>query len=236
MLCNRCPAEPRLVLQLIETLSLLLQTSPVYSLLASLPAPSPTNPTASSYHAIQLAVASPLKPLLELVSLVESVESQSIEDEVKKRRQRLGGTTLSAAATRRAVESEYMRSSRLPSLYQQILEDPDASDQEELRRETERKLLTHLTTLLRALPSTWNEASLDLRSNKGQKAADIQRDEDEMKTSVRAHVQELASGMVTIRAREEAAWFVVLEWSDSNHSWQAMDWRELLQYCEVFPR
>lgn len=219
--------------QLIDALALLLPSSPTYALLTSLPAAEPTKPLASPYHAIQLALRSPLAPLLELVSLAEAEESQLIEAEIKKRRQRLGGQTLSASETRRAVEGEFMRSSRLPNLYRAVLDEPDASADEELRRGVERKLLLHLRTLLNALPSSYDETSLDLR--KGEKKQEVREEEDRLKALVRGDVEELARGMVLIGVPDESAWIVGIEWKDRYGDWSKVDWRELERYSTLFP-
>lgn len=214
-------------------MSLLLPSSATYPLLSTLPPAAPTEPLASPFHDIQLALLSTLGPLLEVVSLAEAEESQLIESEIKKRRQRLGGTTLSAAETRRAVEGEFMKGSRLPGLYRAVLEDPDASDREELRRDVERKLLVHLRTLLRALPSTFDETSLDLK--KIEKRKEVKEEDERLKGSVRWEVEQLAKGMVLIGVEEESAWLVAMEWTDRYGRWEDVDWRELERYWTLFP-
>lgn len=220
--------------QLIDAISLALPTSTVYPLLSTLPPPNPTAPLATPYHSIQLAVSSPLSALLEVVSLTEAESNQLIEAEIKKRRQRLGGQTLSAADTRRAVEGEFLRDSRLPDLYRAVLEEPDASEQEELRRETERKLLNHLRTLLRALPSSF-DAATSIAMNKVEKRKEVKDEEERLKGATRSKVEELASGMVLIGIAEERAWEVVLDWQDRYGAWDSVNWRELERYWDLFP-
>lgn len=175
-----------------------------------------------------------LPTLLEVIQLVESEERTTIENEVKKRRQRLGGPTLSAAATRLQVEGEVMRMSLLPQLYRQVLEDPDASGQDDLRRDMERRLLVHLRTLLGALPSSFDVKDVDLK--RVEKRVEVQREEEGEKGRVRHEVEELASGMVLIGIPEESAWRVRLEWSDQGGVWDEMDWRELSRYAALFPQ
>ena len=211
----------------------MLPSSPSIALLSKLPPPNPTSPTASTVHAIQLALQSNLPTLLEVVSLVEAEESNLIETEIKKRRQRLGGQTLSAVETRKLVEGEYLARSQLVGLYQAVLDDPDASEKEELRREVEHKLLVHLRTLLAALPSSLDPPTLNLAAVSKRK--EVLQSEESEKARVRTEVENLAKGLVVIRSREEGAWHVVLEWTDRYAEWERIDWRELATFVELFP-
>ncbi|SGY22813.1 BQ5605_C019g08861 [Microbotryum silenes-dioicae] len=229
--------------ELAQVLSLLLPSSPLYPILQTLPPPQPTNPTATTYHSIQMALFSPLPTLLELLSLTEAQETNLIESEIKKRRQRLGGPSLSASETRKLVEREYMLSSKLPDLYKVILEDPDASEREELRRQVEGKLLRHWQTLLFALPSSFDEASLDLsisklgETGKG-KVSDVagrKEEDDRVKNSVRWEIEQLTKGMVLIEVEDELAWKVQLDWGDRFGNWEEIDWRLLNKFKDKFP-
>lgn len=184
-------------------------------------------------HSLQLTLQSSLPTLLELTELVTTIETNALEGEVSKRRQRLGGQTLSAAETRRAVQREQMVSSRLPALYRAVLNDPDAGSREELRRETERKLLEHLRTLLASLPSEYDLLTVDLKKVAKRKE-DVER-EREAKARVRDEVEDLAKGMVIVGVQDEAAWRVVIEWSDRNGELDRLDWSVLGRYVELFP-
>ncbi|KAK4701573.1 superkiller protein 3, partial [Phenoliferia sp. Uapishka_3] len=220
--------------QLIQALSLLLPSSPSHKLLLQLPPATPTAPLSTSLHSLQLSLLSALPTLLELTSLTESFESSSLTSELNRRRQRLGGTTLSAAETRRRLEAEMMPSSGLPGLYKAILEDPDAGSDEELRRNTERKLLGHLGKVLKALPSSFDERSeVDLK--KVEKRKEVMEEEERDKERVRGEVEELARGMVVVGVKEEEAWRITMDWRDSFGTWESVDWRELERYCEIFP-
>lgn len=143
--------------------------------------------------------------------------------------------TLSASETRRAVSSELMKESRLPMLYRAILEDPDASSQEELRREIEKHLLTHMRTFLSSLSSSFDETSLDLKALP--KTATILTEEEAWKARSRGEVEELAGGMVLIGVGEESAWEVKMEWGDGycGEKTEEWDWNELGKYKELFP-
>lgn len=180
-----------------------------------------------------MALISFLPTLLEVVSIIEKEECQAIEAEIKKRRQRLGGQTMSANETKKAVESEKMKGSRLVGLYQSILNDPDASGQEALRRDIENRLLIHLRTLLAALPSSLDPTSLDLTAVPKRK--DVLLAEEEDKKQARDEAEELARGMVLIRVAQESAWSVVLEWGDMYAEWTSINWIELNDFASLFP-
>lgn len=139
---------------------------------------------------------------------------------------------MSASETRKAVESEKMKQSRLVQLYQSILNDPDASGQEELRRDIENRLLVHLRTLLAALPSSFDPTDLNLAAVP--KPKDVLAVEEEEKRRARDEVEELARGMVLIRVQQESAWDVVIEWGDRFGEWESMDWIELNDFASLF--
>lgn len=220
--------------QLIDALSFLLPSSSLRGLLATLPPPNSTNPTASTVHETQLLLLSTLPLLLEILSLICAEESMTIEAEVKKRRQRLGGQTMSALETRRAVEGELLPTSRAVALYEAILADPDAAENVELRREMEHRLLVHLRTHLAALPSSMDPPSLNL--NAVPKSAERREAEEREKARLRSQVEQLSRGLVIIRAEEEGAWNVVLDWSDVYTDFDALDWREIESYWTLFPQ
>jgi superkiller protein 3 len=70
---------------------LLLPDSEFYSVLSTLPAPDPTNPTTSAtYGIVQSAIHSSLEIYEEIVSLTEKEEGETMKSEVDKRRMRLG--------------------------------------------------------------------------------------------------------------------------------------------------
>ena len=52
---------------------------------------------------------------------------------------------------------------------------------------------------------------------------------------MRMEVEELARGMVVVRAREEKAWQVEMEWSDRYATQEDIDWRQLEHYETLFP-
>ncbi|GEM07171.1 antiviral protein SKI3 [Rhodotorula toruloides] len=202
------------LLDLIETLSLLLPSSHQYPIFRTLPIYDPTSPTATSYPTVQQAVTSPLRTLLEIIAHVSGKETAAVDAEIKKRRQRLGGPALTAEETTRQVQAEMLPQSRLPTLWRQVLDDPDAGNDETLRRGIERQLLAHLRMTLRALPSSFDPPSLDLSAKaktKAEKQMELERD---AKDAYRAQVEDLTHGMVVIGVPDGSAWEVEVEWSD----------------------
>ncbi|GAA5864531.1 hypothetical protein JCM8547_005571 [Rhodosporidiobolus lusitaniae] len=226
--------------EVIETLSLLLPSSPVHPLLRTLPPYNASTPTAMNFPTVQQAIASSLPILLEVISLVSSIETAALENEVKKRRQRLGGPALTAEETRHQVQAEQLPTSQLPSLWQAVLNDPDAANDEGLRRGIEQQLLSQLTTTLRSLPSPFDAPTIDMSTKaKKEKTQEQQEKEVAAKAYYRDQVEELARGMVLINVFEELAWEVVLEWGDKFgepvQSWRKERWDELRRFAELFP-
>ena len=82
------------VFQQIAALGLLLESSPFYSVLSTLPEPEPTAPTSTTTFAVQQAVYNSLPTLEELVDLNEIEEADFLKREVEKRRTRLGAPPL----------------------------------------------------------------------------------------------------------------------------------------------
>jgi len=227
--------------QLIETLHLFLPSSPSHALLRALPAYDPTAPTATGYPTVQRYASSPLPVLLELITLISAIETATVDAGIKKRRQRLGGPALTAEETTRQVQAELLPQSQLPGLWRQVLEDPDAGNDESLRRDIERRLLAHLRTTLRALPSPFDPPTVDLSTKAKVKSAEDAEREQAAKDYYRREVEGLAQGMVVIAVPEPTAWEAAIEWSDlfadSEHvgQWPKERWDLLRRQAELFP-
>ncbi|BGP16261.1 hypothetical protein JCM10213_007705 [Rhodosporidiobolus nylandii] len=226
--------------ELIETLSLLLPSSPLRPLLLTLPPYNATAPTATTYPTVQQAISSCLPILREVISLVSSIETATLENEIKKRRQRLGGPALTAEETRRQVQAEQLPSSQLPGLWKALLDDPDAGNDEALRRDVERQLLSQLSTTLRALPSPFDAPVVDLSSKAKKEKSEAEREKEaQAKGYYREEAEGLARGMVLINVPEELAWEIVVEWGDKFGEpvamWKKERWDELRRLAELFP-
>ncbi|KAI0356305.1 TPR-like protein [Trametes cingulata] len=193
-----------------EVLYLLLPESDLYSVLSTLPPPDPTNPTSTSIGSIQSAAHNSLPILEELVSIYEQEENNVAQSEIGKRRQRLGAPPVDQII--RDVTLEVLASSKLPRLYDEILNHPNTSD--ELRRTTEAKLLRMKQRHLFALPATGQH-----RESKAQAAAEVEK---------------LISGMVLLKIPDELAWTLFIESKDAA-SIEDYDFSILRQFMELFP-
>lgn len=93
--------------QLIQTLHLLLPSSPFWPILQTLPAPTPTEPTSTTTQYVQTIVHGDDLPVLqEIVRLQEEEEAQLREKEVEKRRLRLGTKPQTKKQVQAAVFAE----------------------------------------------------------------------------------------------------------------------------------
>ncbi|KAI0082004.1 TPR-like protein [Panus rudis PR-1116 ss-1] len=197
-------------LQVADVLALLLPESKFYPLLSTLPAPDPTNPTGSSTFETQIAMQNSLPILEEIVSILEQHEEETIKNEIAKRRTRLNAS--GPEQLKREVGREVWGPSKLPALYNEIMNHPNTSD--ELRRQTESKLLRHKQQLLYALPATGQHAS--------------------EKARLRTEVQEMINGMVLISVPDELAWALFIEWKDVE-TIEGYDLDILRKYMLLFP-
>ncbi|KAH9947609.1 TPR-like protein [Amylocystis lapponica] len=197
-------------MQLADALALLLPDSPLYPVLSTLSPPDPTNPDSTSTFAIQTAVHNSLPTLEELVALCEHEEETTIDREVAKRRTRLGAS--GPEQLQREVSREVLASSRLPNLYNEVLNHPNTSD--ELRRSTESRLLRHRQRYLYVLPAA------------GEAAA--------QKTKVAAELEDLVNGMVLLGVQDDLAWSLFIEAKDAG-SIDMYGLDILRQLVELFP-
>jgi superkiller protein 3 len=78
----------------MAALGLLLESSPLYSVLSNLPEPEPSAPTSTTTFVVQQAIYNSLPTLEELVDLNEIEEADFVRREVEKRRTRLGAPPL----------------------------------------------------------------------------------------------------------------------------------------------
>jgi superkiller protein 3 len=102
-----------------------------------------------------------------------------------------------------ADEGRFLDILQLPGLYNDVLNHPNTSD--ELRRQTESKLLRHKQAFLHALPAIG--------------------DHSDHKTRLAKEVQELVDGMVLLSIPDELAWLVFLENKNAESIGQAIaDW------------
>lgn len=171
----------------IDSLSLLLDTSPYYGTLSDLPEPDATAPTGSTVQDVQEAIYNSLPVLQEIIELTEQDESETIAQEVQKRRTRLGASPLEIL--KKEVRQEIWSSSKLETLYLEVLSHPRTSD--ELRRSTEACLLQRRRERLLALPA-----------------------DDPKKEKLWQEVMEMVNGMVLLKIPNDLAWGIYFETQD----------------------
>ncbi|KAG2355063.1 hypothetical protein BDR07DRAFT_1304231 [Suillus spraguei] len=194
-------------IQVIQALFLYLPNSSLYPVLSSLPPPDATSPTSTSTFPTQSAIYNSLDVYEELVSLIEREEEMFIKSEFDKRRTRLGGPK--PEQLRKDIGIEVWHSSKLPTLYNDILNHPSTSD--ELRRATESKLIRYKQQLFLVLPSTNPE-----------------------KREVGKQLDEMVHGIVTIGIPDEFAWCIWFEGRDSD-TVEGLGLAYLKQFIELFP-
>ncbi|KAL1743133.1 hypothetical protein HDZ31DRAFT_83630 [Schizophyllum fasciatum] len=192
--------------QLVDALGLFLPDSPYYDAISALPPPDATNPESSTTFYTQSAVHNSLPILEEMAALLEQDEADYLRREVEKRRTRLGAA--GPEELKKEVGREIWSTSKLPTLYNEIVNHPKTSD--ELRRETEAKLLSYKRQYLFALPAG--------------------KDKD----AVRAEVEEMANGAVVLKIPDETAWSVYLELKDCA-TVEECGYDILRQFARLFP-
>ncbi|KAG6857271.1 hypothetical protein H0H87_007104 [Tephrocybe sp. NHM501043] len=174
-----------------------------------LAAPNLTNPESTTLVA-QTAIHHSLPHIEEIVRLVEVQEEETIKREVERRRTRLGAPSLDVL--KNEIGREVWGESRLPSLYEEILNHPSTSD--DLRRSTDSKLLRLKERYLNAIPDTPEFA--------------------QEKANALSQVDELVKGAVILKIPDELAWTLYLESTDCE-TIAGYDHRLVGQFIELFP-
>lgn len=192
--------------QIIAALSHLLPDSPFYSTLSDLPPPDPTNPTSTTTFAAQTAIHNSLPVIEEIISLTEQNEEAFIKTEFDRRRTRLGASQ--PDQLKKEIGLEVWRTSKLPLLYQEVLNHPNTSD--ELRRSTEANIIHYKQQFFYALPLS-----------------------DPQKAMLNSELDELVNGIVAIGIPDELAWSIFLEGMDTD-TIDGYGLDNLRQYVQLF--
>jgi len=195
-------------MQLVDALSLLLPESALYEVLSNIPPPEPTKPAATTIYAAQAAIHNSLPILEEIIAILEKDEDEALKREVDKRRMRLGAA--GPEQLKKEVGREIWSTSRLPALYEQVLNHPSTSD--ELRRLTDAKLLRYEQRYLYSLPST----------------------EKLVKEQVANQLDSLVNGAVILRIPDELAWMLYFDGKDAE-TIEDYSLSSLRQFMNLFP-
>lgn len=160
-------------------------------------------PTSSIYDFLEGRIPRPADTYTRIAFILEGDEKERINKEIGERRTRLGAKV---AQVTEEVRREVLGRSTLEDVYQGII---DWSNDDEVRRQYEEKLLRHAYDTLIVLPLG---------------------EEPEK----RARVEELARGMVIIKHPYLLAWDITLEWADKE-SIADHDVGILREYVDYFP-
>ncbi|KAF8464080.1 hypothetical protein BDZ91DRAFT_730696 [Kalaharituber pfeilii] len=160
-------------------------------------------PDSPVFDFLEGLIPHPADTYSKLAGIVEKEEKDKINKEIANRRSRLTATKGNVILE---VHNEVLGASPLEDLYQKIL---NWSDSEELRRETEKKLIQHGYEKLLAFPP-------------------------EKKTEQRKKVAKWAEGMVILKYPFELAWRITIEWKDCE-SLVDHDVNILREYIGFFP-
>ncbi|CUS14034.1 unnamed protein product [Tuber aestivum] len=160
-------------------------------------------PESPIFSYLEGRIPHPSQTLGKLIHLVEEEEREKINREVASRRSRLGAVLGQVALE---VKKEVYGNSPLEELYQELI---NWSDDEEVRREADTKLLQHCYEKLLAFPK-------------------------EKKPKLRNKVWKLADGLVILKYPYELAWDIVLEWKDCEKIGEH-DVNMLREYIGFFP-
>ncbi|KAG6820878.1 hypothetical protein H0H93_010222 [Arthromyces matolae] len=197
-------------LQVIDAMLMLIPPSHIHEMLSMLPPPDMTNPASTATFNAQTAIHDSLTHLETTVQYIEMEEDETLRKEVEKRRTRLGAPNLEILKDE--VGREIWAESKLPLLYDEIINHPRTSD--ELRRSTEAKLLRHKQRYLYAIPNTPEFA--------GEKSKMLEQ------------VDGLIQGAIILKIPDEQAWTMHLESMDCENV-SGYD-RELVKsYIMMFP-
>lgn len=161
-------------------------------------------PTSPIYDYLQGRIPHPAHTYQIMAQITEFEEKERINREIGERRTRLGAKIGQVTID---VKREVLRGSDLEDLYSQII---DWSNDDEIRRQYEEKLLQRCLEALNVLPP-------------GQEKSEKQ-----------VKVLKLATDMVIIKHPFRLAWDIAIEWKDPE-SVQDLDANVLREYYNFFP-
>ncbi|KAL6721232.1 Superkiller protein 3 [Lecanora helva] len=160
-------------------------------------------PTGPLYEYLEGRIPQPAQTYSRLAELVEAEEKERVNTEIGQRRTRLGARIDRVKAD---VRREVLESSQLEALYRAIV---DWTNDDEVRRQYEEKLLQHVYDHLTVLPRPGKETK-------------------------RKQVEKLADGLVILKHPFLLAWSVKLEWADVDNL-EELDVGLLREHILLFP-
>ncbi|KAL8764608.1 MAG: hypothetical protein Q9209_007957 [Squamulea sp. 1 TL-2023] len=160
-------------------------------------------PGSEIYDYLEGRILHPAYTYTKISEIVEQDEREKINYEIGQRRTRLGAKIDQVTAD---VKREVLQYSELETIYQHII---DWTDDDELRRSYEEKLLQHAYDTLVVLPSA-------------------------QKATKREQVIRLARGLVILKHPFILAWRIALEWRDVERI-EDLDVGLFREYADFFP-
>ncbi len=161
-------------------------------------------PTSKLYDYLEGRIPNPAHTYSKISAILEAEEKERINKEIGERRTRLGAKIGQVKAE---VNRDVLAGSPLEQIYQAII---DWSNEDDVRREYEERLLRRAYDVLVVLPT----------QEKAQK---------------REQVYQLAKGIVILKHPYELAWEIILEWKDGE-SLAEWDAGVLREFVEFFPQ
>jgi superkiller protein 3 len=161
-------------------------------------------PSSSIYDYLEGRIPHPSHTYQIMAQITEFEEKERINRDIGERRTRLGAKIGQVTVE---VKREVLRDSDLEELYEKII---DWSNDDEIRRQYEEKLLQRCLEALTVLPP------------------------GEQKVERQQKVLKLANDMVIIKHPYKLAWDIAIEWKDPENI-QGLDVNILREYCMAFP-
>ena len=158
-------------------------------------------PTSTIYDYLEGRIPHPAYTYIKIADIIEAEEKERINREIGERRTRLGARIDQVTLD---VKREALESSDLESAYSSII---DWTQDDDIRRKYEEKLLQHAYDTLAVLPVS-------------------------KKVAKRTEVQKMAQGLVILKHPFMLAWKIVLEWKDAERieEWDPGLFREFVSY------
>jgi superkiller protein 3 len=159
-------------------------------------------PSSPAYNYLEGRIPHPSHTYQKLIQIIEADEKERMNKEIGERRTRLGAKIVQVTYE---VQRETLQDSPLEDLYSKII---DWSNDDELRRHYEEKLLQYCYDALTLVPLA-------------------------EKPERRRKVEKLARDMVIIKHPYKLAWDITIEWTDHS-SVEQWDVGILSDYCSFF--
>ncbi|KAL9127987.1 MAG: hypothetical protein Q9217_003248 [Psora testacea] len=160
-------------------------------------------PGTTIYGYLEGRIPQPSYTYTKVADIVEAEEKEKINSEIGQRRTRLGARLDQVTAE---VKREVLENSPLEELYSNII---NWTEDDELRRQYEERLLQHAADTLAALPVP-------------------------KKAAKREEVMNMAQGLVILKHPFLLAWKIVLEWKDVEEI-EDLDFGLLREFVDLFP-